>query len=357
MTIQKKSIIITCFSLFFFILLMAVVSRILVLGKFADLEEQNVRTNIGRVLSSLDDKLATLESKAADYAAWDDTYNFVDDGNKEYITSNFTDEGFQRLNLNFLFVVDNSGKVIFSKGYDLEGLKESPVPESVTGHIKLSSPVLAHKNEESVISGYLVVPEGIIMFVSLPVVTSENKGPVKGSFIMARYLDKVTISEISEKTHLSLDAFVLDGKNLAEDCVKAQKKISVENPVCSMPLSKDTVAGYTIKNDIYGAQAFMIRINDTREIYGQGKSTLLYFTFFLLIMGLGLGIVFYFIIKGFIRPVREISAGLNDCLVQGYRYCGQTFRREPGTFGGSFRTGRDNRGDIDLSRRHLRNQP
>src|SRR5688500_13521065 len=51
--------------------------QIFLRGSYIELENQIVSRNAERAASGLDDSIATLNRTAGDYAAWDDTYNFV----------------------------------------------------------------------------------------------------------------------------------------------------------------------------------------------------------------------------------------------------------------------------------------
>ena len=65
--------------------------------------------NTQRVLDALRDRLDTLNQTTTDYANWDDTYNWIEDGNAAYIESNLGTGTFTTNDLNLMLFVDNSG--------------------------------------------------------------------------------------------------------------------------------------------------------------------------------------------------------------------------------------------------------
>lgn len=85
MTLSKKVLVIVGFAFLCTIRGLYAITSNIVLGSFAKLEEQNVRVNIKRVLNAFQDELAGLDSTAGDWAPWNETRDFVLDGNKKYI--------------------------------------------------------------------------------------------------------------------------------------------------------------------------------------------------------------------------------------------------------------------------------
>jgi sensor domain CHASE-containing protein len=51
----------------------------------------------------------TLNSKAWDWANWDELYRFAADGNAEFIETNLADSTFVELKLNLILIVISSG--------------------------------------------------------------------------------------------------------------------------------------------------------------------------------------------------------------------------------------------------------
>ncbi|RLI77039.1 response regulator receiver protein, partial [Archaeoglobales archaeon] len=106
------------------ILLLSVLSTYLVLcttisSRFDELEQKYVIENSKRIESVLDHELSELDSMCYDWAAWDDTYQFIQDRNQEYIDSNLVDSTFTALKINLMIFVNASGEIVYAKAYDL----------------------------------------------------------------------------------------------------------------------------------------------------------------------------------------------------------------------------------------------
>jgi len=86
-----------------------------------------------RSYKALNDQIQSLNTLNHDWAAWDDTYNYVQNPteNPKYIESNPSDTTFSSAELNYIFIIDNAGQMVFGKGYNLSTDQDMPIPESL----------------------------------------------------------------------------------------------------------------------------------------------------------------------------------------------------------------------------------
>ncbi|MGD0223779.1 MAG: CHASE4 domain-containing protein [Terriglobia bacterium] len=206
-TLRTRTLMIIGMTLAGFVGALYIVSRIVLLGSFAKLEEQDVRRNVDRVRSSLDDELATLDHICRDSATWDKTCAFIEDGNPEFIRSDIGYGRFSTLaerRLNFLLYANASGRIVFGEGFDLPAQKETPVPGGLHEYLLAGGTLLRHTSPERGVAGIVLLPEGPMLVASRPVLTAQGEGPIRGSLLMGRYLDSAEIESLSEKTHLAL---------------------------------------------------------------------------------------------------------------------------------------------------------
>ncbi|MBN1762384.1 MAG: histidine kinase, partial [Methanomicrobia archaeon] len=99
-SLRKKTLIIIGITIVCLIVILYGVSQVLLLHSFDKLEEQNTRQNVERVTNALSHEFSQLDTTTYDWAAWDDTYAFIEDRNEEYIASNLIDGTFADLELN-----------------------------------------------------------------------------------------------------------------------------------------------------------------------------------------------------------------------------------------------------------------
>jgi sensor domain CHASE-containing protein len=116
MKLRTKSLLIIGGARAGLLLIVYISSRFIFLGSYSDLENENVRVNLGRALKALDNELAELDVNNYDEASWDDTYTFIVDRNEDYIEKNLADWAFINRKLNLKLFVNVAGEVVFSKG-------------------------------------------------------------------------------------------------------------------------------------------------------------------------------------------------------------------------------------------------
>ena len=313
MTLRRKTIVIIGATLVGLLLILFAVSQGILLNSFSRLEVKDTSQDVERALSALSDDISSLVTMTRDWAAWDDTYNFIENVNKEYIEANPTDETFKGLRVNFMLFINSSGQTVFSKAFDLQNEQEVPVPESLKENLSESNLLTYHADAESQVSGLLILPEGPMLIASQPILTSQGEGPIRGALIMGRYLDSAEIGRVAEITHLSLTVQRLDETQMTSDFEAARLSLSEKTPIFVRPLDKNSVAGYTLLNDVYGESVLMLRVDMPREIYQQGQASQLYFIVAILGVGLVFGIVVLLLLgKSVLSPLSRLSAAVSS---------------------------------------------
>src|SRR5271157_2252199 len=195
MTIRKKTLFIIFVTTLFLVLLLYGISEAFFLNSFANLEDRDVLKNVDRAQLALSSDIDQLNSTETDWASWNDTYAFIMNRNQNYISANLNVESLSNLRLNLMLFVDPSGQLVFSRMLNLDTKRETPVPKNFLKNL-FKKGTLVCRNESDMFKGIVLLPEGPLLISSQPILTSEGKGPVKGTLIIGRYLD-------SELKHLS----------------------------------------------------------------------------------------------------------------------------------------------------------
>jgi signal transduction histidine kinase len=314
MGVRQKTLLITGLTLAGLIIILYATSRLILLRSYAELEAERVRNNVKRALNVFFDNLLTLKQTAEDNAEWDDTYAFMADGNSDYVKSNYPDETFAIMRINFLFLVDTSGATVFGRGLDFENNREIPIPQSLQAQLCKDSLLVRHPLAGKSISGILRLPEGPLLAASNPILTTDSQGPVRGAMIMCRYLDAAQIRHLAEITRLSLslhsigDAVTLPGLPPAP----RNSWWAEDTTIIVHPLHADSVAGYAILKNLHGRPELAARVVMPRNIHHQGQASISYFIWALLASGLVIGGVILLllervVISRFARLSTEVS--------------------------------------------------
>lgn len=92
-----------------------IVSNQILIKSYLQIENTSVTNNIQRIEDALSNEESELSLKLIDWAAWDDTYKFIQDKNPEYIKSNLNNSSLVNLKLNLAAFFDENKQVVFKK--------------------------------------------------------------------------------------------------------------------------------------------------------------------------------------------------------------------------------------------------
>src|SRR5579871_2677858 len=96
MTLRRKTLISLSLNLFVLFVLLFLTLRVLLVGRFDALEQTINLRDLNRAISNFHDDASGLGNSIADWSNWDDSYQFVQDKNSDFISSNLTDSALRR---------------------------------------------------------------------------------------------------------------------------------------------------------------------------------------------------------------------------------------------------------------------
>ncbi|HEY9749271.1 MAG TPA: adenylate/guanylate cyclase domain-containing protein [Allocoleopsis sp.] len=271
-------------------------SSTILLGSFAKLEAEDTQRNVQRVSDAFAEEVDKLNFTVHDWAEWDDTYQFVQDGNSTYLETNLNTATIARLKINLMLYAQSSGKTVFGKSFDSKKQQLTAIPPSIQAYLATQPTLLQPPSATNKLAGVVLLPEGPMLIASSLILTGEGKGPAQGTLLMGRYLDSATVQRLASITHLSLSAHRIDDPQLPADLATARTNLIAPNlsekgdRVFVQPLNREAIAGYTVVNDLNGKPAVLLRVELPRRIYQQGQASQRYLLIALLVIGLGFGI-------------------------------------------------------------------
>ena len=303
--ISKKVFIITI--LIFAILIAAfTVSHNMQLSNFLELEQAGTLDNVGRVQNAVSTQQEYLDYIVQDWACWNDTYQFIEDRNQQYIDVNLQNQTLAGINVDIMLFVNDSGSLIYAKSIDVNTAMERPVPEELLKMVEDGT--LLTKSKDGNISGFILLDQDPMFIACHPILTTKYQGPVKGTLIFGRYFDSTLLDSFKEVTRSSLVMYRVD-RDMPSDFQEKLPAFSGHpgRPVVE-PLSEDKIAGYFELNDTSGKPALIMRADFPRELYLHGEKTLNNMYFFLLLTGLMTGVGVKFVLdRLFISRLRGID--------------------------------------------------
>ncbi|MDM8542363.1 CHASE4 domain-containing protein [Desulfococcaceae bacterium HSG9] len=295
-----------------FLILMAtltIISRMVVLRGFVELESQDVHTNVERAISEIKGTLSNLKSIPGDWGPWDDTYAFIQDRNESYIKSNLNTATLHNLGINFMLFVNRQKKLIYSFAVDLHTKERVTLYQKIWEKIRSGNILIEHKNTKSSLAGIIIVDQHPVFVASRPILKSDFNGPIRGALIVGRYVGKDEIQRLGQTTHLSIQAFAFNDKRMPPDFQDVKLSFAKDKPIIIKIENDDTVSGYALQKDVQGNPGVILRVRLPRKIYRQGMLTFYYYLFSLLAVGLVFFIlIMLFLEKAILSPLTWLSS-------------------------------------------------
>ena len=274
MTIRRKVpvlLVLTCVAL---LGVMAFTSRVLLLDRFVQFEEREVRLNVDRAGNALSDEVNDLALKAVDYAHYDRMYAYMVSHDPKFPEGEFGN--LDALRANFVGIFDLDGNMVFGKSVTLPDFKSDRIPQGLPELFSATGRLLRRTDSEGPVSGVALLAAGPMLVAVSPILPGDGQAPVRGTLVMARWLDRRNVDGLSRKTRLSLSLSPVRDAGLMADFATAKQ------PVLVRPLGAETIAGYLLVKDLQNKPGFILKIELPRTIYSQGKRTVLYLMLWIL---------------------------------------------------------------------------
>ncbi len=282
-------------------------SQSIVLGSFARLEKQHVQDNIERTLSTLSNELSELSSKTADYAEWNDTYNFIQDANEDYIRDNLAASTWTNLRVDLVVFINTAGQIVFGADYQPD-LTAAPIPQSLVELLSANDTLWHHLDIDSTITGIVPLAEEPLLIASRPILTNDRQGPIRGTLIAGRYLDSEELEYFTQTLLLPLSLSSFNDSETNSDFYAARQSLSEQNPVFVQPLNENTVAGYALLTDVYENPFLVLRATMPRDIYKEGEATIAYFLMAQIVTGAVTSVAVMLVLKKYvISPMDQLA--------------------------------------------------
>jgi PAS domain S-box-containing protein len=258
------------------------------------LEQQEVGRGAGSAVSTIQNDIRNLYSVDRDYAAWTDTYRFTTGENPGWIDQNTPADFFERFSIRYVLVFNQSGGLVFAKGYDAGSGQFDEVPRLLADEIRTGSARDGSPVPEEGAAGIRDGTTGIMIVASHPILHDNLSGPPAGSLYLVRMADSRYLSDLAAMTGYNIT--LLTGTGISSDPSLAAmlSGVTTGSPPVVIPVSEDTVAGYTRIGGLRGGPEYFVRVTGPRTLYLAGRETITIFIAYLL--GAGILIILFILL-------------------------------------------------------------
>jgi signal transduction histidine kinase len=244
-------------------------SQFLIQQQLSAIEQKEMVNTTGRAADTLRNRIDTLDSRVKDWSSWDDTYDFIQDHNQAYVTSNLVEGTIQGLDINFILYYNTAGKLLYFNSIDLETGEPLAIPDALQNPTFPQGTFLV-KDEKVRHSGLLRVENRPLMFSAQPILTSQGQGPYRGTLVFAKYLLASDFQKLATLSHLSTTYALIDdtlwdkdSHAIASDIPSDTAKVVVQND--------QAITGYQRYNDAAGKPLLTIKVTQPRTLFREAS--------------------------------------------------------------------------------------
>lgn len=235
---------------------------------FKKLEQDAAIRNLDRCEEAVDGVAESVSTLAADYGAWDDTCLFLEDRNQAYRDSNLTTSFHDTTGNDLVAILTTSLEVVAFSCVDPVSRNSLPLPELRNQFQTPDGVFTSFSDRDSETEGLIDTSNGLMMVAARPIVTSNRQGPIRGTMIMGRFLNRDRINEMCQRTHCQLNLLPLTEPTLPES-----QAFFSGSESSIIEVDDNTLRSVRVLEDVHGAPVALLTLLDARPIAIQGQFT------------------------------------------------------------------------------------
>ncbi len=257
------------------------IQRATVSRRFLELEREEATRDVRRVVRAIEKEIEHLDARCAAWARWDDAYEFVRGGAEGFVASNLGPGAFDKHDVDFVFLCDRQGTVVWGGVQDPDTGAPSSLRELPEGTWSRSHPLIPddeddpHSGRPDAVSGVFLSSRGPAIVSARPLHRSAGDGATAGTVVLGRFLAADLRDRLAEQTQVAFDLWPLDGTPLPGPEAAIQDSVTASVTPVLRP-EESTLRVYSTIADIQKAPGLMVRADVPREISARGATSVRY---------------------------------------------------------------------------------
>ena len=322
MKLRKKTLLILTGSLLLTLAAGVLVASTVFLDSYRKLEYQDIQSDAARFNQALEFEISRLNALTYDWAAWDDSYFFMQNKNPAYISSNLMDDTLFTLELDFMVFFTASHDIHFFNSIALKDSSSPITQEDLANFFSSNQYLLSPNTDFDPVAGIAKINGQPVLIASHPILTSQEEGPPLGRLVFGRILSGHLLEHLQLMTgeEISISSIENGGE--------ITKKFDSKHLVTSGEMLVSTIADERISasvpiRDTRQRVAFIMTVQKPREIFREGRASVLRLVSALTLAGIfGGGMMMLILEKWVISKLSTLDTRLQAVRDQGYT--GQT---------------------------------
>ncbi|TAK77853.1 MAG: diguanylate cyclase [Gammaproteobacteria bacterium] len=275
-------------------------SKVTLESDYKKIEQQLALKDMHRVQKAIDNKLAALQLYTNSWSEWDDSYDFIGGANNNFIASNFVPGTFTSSHINFFLLFATNGKFFAGRAFDLNKKEFIPIPPDLTTYLETHPSFVVHQTANSPRVGILKIQQGSVVMSSLPILTSDGKGPIHGSLLMGYFLTDEFFKTIAETVEMKINFFPLPLTRSDSLLETAYQKLTSGSSSYVTSKNTTTSYGFILLKDINNEAVGLLKIEIPQEVYNAGVITIYHFLAIVIVLGVIILITMMFLLKALV---------------------------------------------------------
>lgn len=257
-------------------------------------QRSQVDKDFEMVETIIENEKENLNSILKDWAYWDDTFNFINDRNPNYVTANLNDESLENLNLNMMLFVNQTGEVVGSGTFGLTEQQAAGLVENISEN-NFYSELLS--DDEDIIINTVILGGQPYLVAAGRVNNSSQSALSNGSMVIVKTIDDEMTAYIKDLTGVNVE--------LREAGTVA---VILENQILKREFDgKPYLTASRLQPDGYGEGTILMTISRVEENYAFVKNQFnLFMASFVVLLLLILGIDYFLVNRYFLKRIEKL---------------------------------------------------
>lgn len=284
MDLRAKTFLIIGLTLLGGIAFIILFSFTLLTDSYAQFEKDDTRQNVIKGLKVLSNEKDQMFSLTGDWSRWDETYNFVQDKNDDYILQNLNYASVHNLGIDLLIFVREDKTLKYATQINTSAGQMESVSDKVLSRILSIPDIFTFESVLDGKSGIIILPDGPAIIVAEPIITSTYQGPSVGTLLFVEYLNEPKVQTLSSISDLHLTISSSHDLPLVRALTDVHEITASD--IIVTPESDTNITGTSYLSSIDSRGFLEFTVTLPRDIIRQGKETILTYIIILMILGL-----------------------------------------------------------------------
>ena len=270
-SIRNKIIKCAVLSFLAMIVMSYLVLNSIMLDKINLMEEEYTRRSVERTMMALQQNQKHLASLLTGWTLWDDTYQYMESRDLEYVQKNVTFFTMENLDIDLMAFADTQQNFLCG-GERIDGKPQMQPLSASFLQVMQRGAALTNKNPLFRLQGIVMIDQRPMEIVVSPVLPTNGKGMVRGYGVMGAYLEDRRIQALERELDIKIQLKNL--ANLPEDERSMFLSLQPSKPAVVKISAEDEMSGYAVLQDIYGEPVLGLTVQVPRTIHVIGHNAI-----------------------------------------------------------------------------------